>query len=282
MWTKEQLPDQTGRTVLVTGAAGGLGQVVSRDLVGAGAHVVAGVRNVEAARDVFADLGGAVDVRRLDVASLTSVREFAGSWAGSLDVLINNAGVMDVPAARTSDGLDLQTATNFFGPFLLTNLLRPHVRDRIVHVTSQLHRQARLDLADLDWRTREYHPMHAYRESKLAVVLFSLELQRRLAAQGSPVRSIVAHPGITRTPLAAHSRSNVINHVRPMTNSPAVGALSILFAATADLPGNAYVGPRGPGGFKGHPAIGKPGRNGADEQVARDLWDVADRLTGRP
>ena len=280
MWTTKQMPDLSGRTVLLTGAAGGLGRVVTRELAGAGARVLAGVRDVEAARAAFADLPEAVEVRHLDVASLASVRKFAASWTGALDVVINNAGVMDVPAARTEDGLDRQTATNFLGPFLLTNLLLPRITDRVVHVTSQLHRQAHLDLADLDWRRRTYRPMEAYRDSKLALVLFSSELQRRLSAQASSVRSILAHPGITRTPLAAHSRSNVVNRIRPITNSPEVGALSILYAAIADLPGNAYVGPRGPGGFKGHPAVGKPGRNGTDEQLARALWSAAAQLTG--
>lgn len=273
------MPDLSGRTVVVTGATGELGRVVTRTLTRAGARVVAGVRDPNKGHAALTDMPGPVEVRRLDVASLASVRDFAQAWTGELDVVVHSAGVMDV-AARTDGGLDLQTATNFLGPFLLTSLLLPHVTDRVVHVTSQLHKQAHLDVADLDWRTREYRPMDAYRDSKLAQVLFSLELQHRLTARSSPVRSILAHPGIARTPLAAHSRANVVNRIRPITNSPEVGALSILYAATVDLPGNAYVGPRGPGGLKGHPAVGKPGRNGMDADLARDLWDAAADLTG--
>lgn len=183
-------------------------------------------------------------------------------------------------AARTGDGLDLQTATNHTGPFLLTNLLLEHVTDRVVHVTSQLHTQGKIDLADLDWRTRKYHGMAAYQASKLAVVLFSLELQRRLTASGSPVRSVLASPGIARTALAAHSRSNVVNRFKFLTNSPERGALSVLYAATEDVSGNAYVGPDGPGGLRGYPAVRRQGKAGLDETLAGRLWDATADLVG--
>ncbi|MFJ9783054.1 SDR family NAD(P)-dependent oxidoreductase [Amycolatopsis sp. NPDC101161] len=277
-WTTDDLPDLGGRTVGVTGAGRGLGLITARELARAGARVVLGVRDVGKARAAVAGLPGTFDVRPLDVADLASVRAFAGSWSGPLDVLVNNAGVMDVPAARTADGLDRQTTTNHTGPFLLTNLLLGHVTDRVVHVTSQLHRQGKLDLGDLDWRTRDYHGMAAYRASKLAVVLFSLELQRRLDAAGSPVRSVLASPGIARTALAAHSRSNVVNRFKFLTNSPEQGALSVLYAATADVPGNAYVGPDGPGGLRGGPAVRRAGKAGLDAELARRLWDATDGL----
>ena len=128
------------------------------------------------------------------------MREFARSWTGPLDVLVNDAGVMDVPAARTPEGFDVQTATNHLGPFVLTRLLLPVITDRVVSVTSQLHRLARLDLDDIDWRARRYRPMPAHRDSKLALVLFSLELQRRLAAEGSPIRSVLACSPCRATP----------------------------------------------------------------------------------
>lgn len=259
-------------TVLITGGARGLGLAVARQLSRAGAHVVLAVRNPADVQEF--------EARRLDVSDLSAVRAFAASWTDDLDVLINNAGVMDVPAARTADGFDRQTATNYFGPYVLTNLLLPHLRDRVVHVTSQLHRFARLDPDDLDWRTRPYRPMPAYESSKLALVLFSLELQRRLDAAGSPVRSVLAHPGIARTGLAAHSRSNAINRLRFLTNDAAQGARPIVYAATADVPGNAYVGPRGPGGLKGTPAVRRAGRAGRDPALAARLWEVTAALTG--
>jgi NAD(P)-dependent dehydrogenase (short-subunit alcohol dehydrogenase family) len=261
-WTSNDLPDLTGRTVVITGAGRGLGLITARELARAGARVVLGVRDTGKARDAVAGLPGTFEVRPLDVSDLTSVRAFADAWSGDLDLLINNAGVMDIPAARTADGLDLQTATNHTGPFLLTTLLLDRITDRVVHVTSELHKQGRLDLADLDWRTRKHNGMQAYQASKLAVVLFSLELQRRLTAAGSPVRS------------------NVVNRLTFLTNTPERGALSILYAATQDVPGNSYVGPAGPGGFRGSPALRKPGKAGLDPALAGRLWDATADLVG--
>ncbi|MBV7703559.1 SDR family NAD(P)-dependent oxidoreductase [Nocardia nova] len=277
-WSRNELPDMTGRTVVITGAGRGLGLITARELAGAGAHVVLGVRDPQRARRAVADLPGIFDVRPLDVAELGSVRAFAEAWSGDLDILINNAGVMDIPAARTRDGLDQQTATNYIGPFLLTTMLLDHITDRVVHVTSQLHRQGKIDLADVDWRTRKYDAMAAYRASKLGVVLFSLELQRRLTADRSRVRSVLASPGIARTGLAAHSRANLVNRFTFLTNSPERGALSVLYAATQDVPGNAYVGPDGPGGLRGYPAVGRQGKAGLDEELAARLWNATAEL----
>ncbi|MBK3577124.1 SDR family NAD(P)-dependent oxidoreductase [Streptomyces sp. MBT65] len=279
-WTANDLPDLTGRTVVITGAGRGLGLITARELARVGARVVLGVRDTDKARHAVADLPGAFEVRPLDVSDLTSVRAFADAWSGDLDILINNAGVMDIPAARTPDGLDVQTATNHTGPFLLTTLLLDHLTDRVVHVTSELHKQGRIDLTDLDWRTRKHNGMQAYQASKLAVVLFSLELQRRLTAAGSPVRSVLASPGIARTSLAAHSRSNVVNRFTFLTNAPERGALSLLYAATQDVPGNAYIGPDGLGGFRGSPTVRRPGKAGLDQALAGRLWDATADLVG--
>ncbi|MEV8507600.1 SDR family NAD(P)-dependent oxidoreductase [Actinoplanes sp. NPDC051475] len=279
-WTASRLPTMAAKTVVITGAGSGLGLITARELGRVGARVVLAVRNVDKTRRSIADVPGDLHVRELDVADLDSVRNFAESWSGALDILINNAGVMDIPAARTAQGLDVQTATNYFGPFLLTNLLLPRLTDRVVTVTSQLHRQGRLNLDDLDWRSRDYRSMGAYRDSKLAVVLFSLELQRRLDASGSPVRSVLAHPGIARTALAAHSASNVINRLTFLTNDAEHGALPILYAATQDVPGNAYVGPDGFAGLRGYPAVGRPGKAGLDPAVAAGLWKATSVLTG--
>jgi NAD(P)-dependent dehydrogenase (short-subunit alcohol dehydrogenase family) len=279
-WTANQLPDQTGKTVVITGGGGGIGLITARELARVGARVVLAVRNVDKARQAAAGMRGIVDFRRLDVADLDSIRAFAQSWNEELDILINNAGVMDIPAARTAQGLDLQTATNYFGPFALTNLLLPHLTDRVVTVSSQLHRFGKVNLDDLDWRTRKYNGMAAYQSSKLAVVLFSLELQRRLDADGSPIRSILAHPGIAPTKLAAHSRSNIANRLTFMINDVEHGALPILYAATQDVPGNAYVGPDGFGGFKGYPAVRKQAKAGMNVAMATRLWDETASLTG--
>jgi NAD(P)-dependent dehydrogenase (short-subunit alcohol dehydrogenase family) len=279
-WTAADLPDMTGKTVLITGAGSGIGLITARELGRVGAHVVLGVRTPEKARRAIAGMHGVFDVRRLDVSDLTSVREFAQAWTGDLDILINNAGVMDIAAARTADGFDVQTATNYTGPFVLTNLLLPHLTDRVVSVTSQLHRRAKLDVADFDWRSRDYHQMNAYNDAKLAVVLFSLELQRRLTASGSPVRSVLAHPGIATTSLAAHSSANAVNRLKFLLNDAEHGALPTLYAATQDVPGNAYIGPDGPGSIKGHPKLRKPGKAGLDEVTAGNLWRATAALTG--
>ena len=270
-WTAEDLPSMAGKTLIVTGATSGLGLITARELARVGARVVLAVRDTEKGRRVLADMTGDVQVQQLDVSDLGSVRAFAARWSGRLDVLINNAGVMDVPLTRSNDGLDHQTATNSFGPFLLTDLLLPHITDRVVWVTSQLHRMGRLHLEDLNWERRPYKPMAAYSDSKLQVVLYSLELQRRLSAAGSPVRSVLAHPGIATTPLAAHSPSDAINRFSFLLNDPQRGALPTLYAATQDLAGNAYVGPDGLGSVRGYPEgsqaqQGRPrygGRSGA-------------------
>jgi NAD(P)-dependent dehydrogenase (short-subunit alcohol dehydrogenase family) len=279
-WTAADLPDMAGKTVLITGAGSGIGLITARELGRVGARVVLGVRSTEKGGRAIAGMPGDFDVRRLDVADLTSVRRFAQAWTGDLDVLINNAGVMDVPAARTADGFDVQTATNYTGAFVLTNLLLPRLTGRVVSVTSQLHRRSRLDVDDLDWRSRKYHRMNAYNDSKLAVVLFSLELQRRLTASGSRVRSVLAHPGIATTSLAAHSSANVINRFAFLLNDPEHGALPTLYAATQDVPGNAYVGPDGFGSIKGYPSVRKQGKAGLDESKAANLWRTTAALTG--
>lgn len=273
-WTAADMPRMKGKTVVVTGASSGIGLIAAREFARAGAHVVLAVRDVQKGQDVARTLNGEVEVRPLDVSDLASVRDFAADWTGPLDVLVNNAGVMDVPPTRTNDHLDLQTATNSFGPFLLMNLLLPHISDRVVWVTSQLHRMGHLNIDDLNWDIRPYKPMDAYNDSKLQVVLFSLELQRRLTAAGSKVRSVLAHPGIATTALAAHSASNAINRFSFLLNDPEHGALPTLFAATQDVPGNAYFGPNGLGSIKGHPKVRKPGKAGLDGVSATNLWDA--------
>jgi NAD(P)-dependent dehydrogenase (short-subunit alcohol dehydrogenase family) len=279
-WTTADMPAMTGKIVVVTGASSGIGLIAARNFAAAGAHVVLAVRNLEKGHDVATTMAGDTEVRQLDVSDLTSVRAFAGDWTGSLDVLVNNAGVMDIPLSRSRDGLDIQTATNSFGPFLLTNLLLPHITDRVVWVTSQLHRMGHLNLADLNWETRPYKPMDAYNDSKLQVVLYSLELQRRLTAAGSTVRSIVAHPGIATTTLAAHSSSNAINRFSLLLNDPEHGALPTLFAATQNVDGNAYVGPSGLGSIKGNPRVRKPGKTGRDPEAASILWSAVSTKVG--
>src|SRR3954465_11267356 len=193
-WTADDLPDLSGRTLVVTGANSGIGLAAARALARAGAHVVLAVRDLSRGRDAAASIEGSTDVRRLDLADLASVHAFADGWDGDLDVLINNAGVMAVPERRTKDGFELQIGTNHLGHFALTNLLLPRVRDRVVSVASGAHRMGAIRLDDLNWERGGYNRWRAYGQSKLANLLFTSELQRRLEEAGSDVRAVPPPP----------------------------------------------------------------------------------------
>ncbi|MEY9844618.1 NAD(P)-dependent dehydrogenase (short-subunit alcohol dehydrogenase family) [Streptacidiphilus sp. BW17] len=282
-WTATDLPDLAGRTAVVTGASGGIGLITAHELAGAGARMVLAVRDTDKGAKVARAMAGDTEVRQLDVSSLDSVRAFADAWTGDIDILINNAGIMQVPLAFTADGFESQAATNYFGPFALTNLLLPHITDRVVTVSSQLHRRGHLRTDDLNWKTRTYNATAAYCDSKLDVTLFAIELDRRLTASGSRVRSLLAHPGIAATNLTAHVGGfpGFMNRaMRFMTNDAEVGALSTLYAAVEDIPGGSYVGPSGVGGIKGYPAVRKPSRAALAPEAARALWAATAALTG--
>jgi NAD(P)-dependent dehydrogenase (short-subunit alcohol dehydrogenase family) len=282
-WTSTDLPDLAGRVVVVTGASGGLGLQTTRVLAGAGARVVLAVRDVAKGDKVAAGVSGETEVRALDLADLASVRSFAEGWAGPIDVLVNNAGIMAVPEGRTTAGFELQIGTNHLGPFLLTNLLLPSISDRVVTVSSQLHRRAKIDLADLNWERRRYDPMRAYVDSKLANLLFTFELQRRLSQANSRVRALAAHPGIARTNLAraAGGTSAAFDrYLGWLFNDVERGALSIEYAATQDVPSGSYVGPGGFAHFRGYPEIHEPSAAARDPQTGGRLWELSARLTG--
>lgn len=282
-WTAAQLPDLSGQTVVVTGASSGIGAVTAGELSRAGAKVVLGVRDVAKGEAAAARMAGETDVRRLDLTDLASVREFAGGWAGHLDILINNAGIMMVPAGRTADGFELQIGTNHLGHFALTNLLLPQITGRIVTVTSDLHKIGKIKVDDLNWENRTYKPLGAYCQSKLANVLFTLELQRRLASSGSVVRAIAAHPGVAETNLISHvgGFQGAVSKLflGPITQDGEHGALPTLYAATQDIPGGSYVGPDGLIHTKGYPEVSKPSRLSRNADLARRLWDASASLT---
>lgn len=284
-WTTADIPDLTGKTFIVTGATAGLGEVTTRELARAGARVVMAVRNEAKAAEVARNIGatrGEIEVRHLDLSRLASVREFAEQWTDPLDVLINNAGISLVPLQHTEDGFELQMATNYFGAFALTNVLLPHITDRVVSLSSQLHRMSRLRIADLNFTGRKYSDAVAYSDSKLAILLFANELQRRLAAAGSEVRSITAHPGIARTTLVSHDPGifGRVNSLGPLLNDVEHGALPTLFAATEDIPGGTYVGPDGFASIKGYPKVRKPSAAARDPHKAKALWDATAALVG--
>jgi NAD(P)-dependent dehydrogenase (short-subunit alcohol dehydrogenase family) len=280
------VPDVPGKRVIITGANSGIGRAAARVLAAAGADVTLAVRDLEKGRAAAAAINGKTEVRRLDLADLASVREFADGWSGEIDLLINNAGVMIPPLRRTADGFELQFGTNHLGHFALTNLLLPRVTGRVVTVSSTAHRIGKIDFDDLNWEHRRYRKWAAYGQSKLANLLFTSELQRRLIAAGSPVLSMAAHPGYASTNLQSHSESGLWEFLMGtignglFAQSESEGALPTLFAAFADVPGNSFAGPGGFREVRGAPRLVGRSKRAWDGDVARRLWQASEELTG--
>ncbi len=298
MWTAEQIPDQSGRIAVVTGANSGLGLATARELARAGALVVLACRNLEKGEGALARRGGVPRAaRRRSWSSSTSpasasVRSFAERFRGAhgrLDLLINNAGVMATPRRRTEDGFELQFGTNHLGHFALTGLLIDAMEGRedarVVTLSSTAHKAGRIAFDNLGGE-RRYFRWRAYAQSKLANLLFALELERRLSAKGSTIKSMAAHPGYAATnlqfagpPLVDRLAMVVGNAV--IAQSDEMGALPTLYAATEPgLPGATYAGPDGIAEQRGHPKPVSPNGAARDEQVARRLWEVSEEMTG--
>ena len=281
-WTAADLPAFTGRTVIVTGANSGLGLITARELTRVGAHVVLAVRNTAKGDDAAAGLSGSAEVRKLDLQDLASVREFA-EGAPEADVLVNNAGIMAVPYEVTKDGFESQIGTNHLGHFALTNLLLGKITERVVTVSSMFHRMGKMDLNDLNWQHRQYNVWFAYAQSKLANLLFTSELQRRLDEAESPVRALAAHPGYSATNLQSHSAGRFSTAFlaagdRLVATDADFGARQSLFAVSQDLPGNTYVGPRF--GFYGRTQPVGRSRAARQTATATALWELSEQLTG--
>lgn len=291
-WSTEDIPDQSGRTAVVTGANTGLGAVMARELSRKGARVVLACRDVAKGADVAADLVGA-QVVRLDLSSLVSVREAAAEIRDGherIDLLVNNAGVMMTPRGVTQDGFELQLGTNHLGHFALTGLLLDRLvatrGSRVVTVSSLAHRlgSGRMNFEDLN-SERAYDRMGAYAQSKLANLLFTHELQRRLVATGAETIAVAAHPGISSTDLGRYvpwyARPVVSGFTLAAGHSAAKGSKPILRAATdAEVVGGDYVGPSGFRQMRGRPVM--VGSSGAsrDPAAMRRLWEVSEKLTG--
>jgi len=283
-WTAADLPSFTDRTVVVTGANSGLGLMTATQLARAGAHVVLAVRDTDRGERAAATIPGSTEVRRLDLADLASINAFADGWNGDLDVLVNNAGVMAVPEQRTKDGFELQIGTNHLGHFALTNRLLGQITDRVVTISSTAHRTGAIRLDDLNFEQGDYGRWTAYGQSKLANLLFTLELQRRLDEVGSEVRAFAAHPGYAATNLQGHTGSGLQHRLMSVTNrlfaqSDAMGALPILFAASQELPGASYIGPDRLKEQRGHPAPAQRSAAAQDAETARRLWQLSEQLT---
>lgn len=290
-WSAIDIPDQTGRVFVVTGATSGIGLVTARELARAGGYVVLACRDLDKAARVRETIPGGdkhSEVRHLDLADLDSVRAFAdGVSDWRIETLINNAGLMAIPAARTAQGFEMQFGVNVLGHFLLTSLLVPRLTDRVVWLSSLMHRSGRIDLDDLNWQQRAYDRRKAYSQSKLADLMLAYEMQRRLVASGSHLRSMAAHPGYSATELQTRTQTpldtvlGLLNRIPQIAQPAEQGALPSLFAATvSDLPGGSFIGPDGPLGARGFPRPVGSSAASHDREVAASLWSRCEDLTG--
>lgn len=300
-WTRDDIPDQSGRIILLTGGNSGLGLEAALGLARKGARVIATTRSMERAREVAdriaAESGeGTVEFEQLDLADLASVRALADrilERGQGVDVLVNNAGIMAVPDRRTTaDGFELQLGTNYLGHFALTGLLLPTLLARpgarVVSITSYDAAFGKIRFDDLQWEAK-YNPWSAYSQSKLATMLFALELDRRVRARSLDLVSVAAHPGLARTNLQyagptlgrKSMQTAGARATRFMYQPPEKGVLSALYAATApDVTGGTLYGPGGRSHLRGDPKQAKPSKRALDEEAARRLWDVSEELTG--
>ncbi len=299
-WTAADIPDQTGRQAIVTGANSGLGFETALALAAQGSGVTLAVRDTAkgeaAAEQIRARVPQAsLEVRRLDLADLASVDEFAWLWREAhpegLDLLINNAGIMAIPRRETADGFEMQLGTNHLGHFALTGRLLEAIRPdgRIVTVSSQAHRMGKIAFEDLMGQ-RKYGAWRAYGQSKLANLLFMRSLAERLERAGSTVMSVAAHPGYASTHLQAvgpemrgqgwmNTVMGGLNKV--LAQSAAMGALPTLYAATFPaIRSGDYIGPDGFGEQRGHPRLVGMTASARDDAVADQLWSVSEDLTG--
>jgi NAD(P)-dependent dehydrogenase (short-subunit alcohol dehydrogenase family) len=294
-WTATDVPDQTGRVAIVTGANSGLGFDTAAVLADKGAHVVLAVRNLDKGNEAADRIrsknpNAEVSLQELDLTSLDSIRKAADQLRADyprIDLLINNAGVMYVPTRETTkDGFEMQFGTNHLGAFALTGQLLdnmlPVEGSRVIAVSSVGHRiLARIHFDDLQLE-RKYNRVEAYGQSKLANLLFTYELQRRLAAKGTPTIAAAAHPGFADTELMRHLPSAIPNFLwRPFAQPADMGALPTLRAATdPDVQGGQYYGPDGIGETRGHPKLVESSAQSHDEDLQRRLWTVSEELTG--
>ncbi len=300
-WTQNDIPDQKGRVVIVTGGNSGIGYEAGLALAERNAHVILAVRNVDKGAKAVQSIrqrfsSAEVKVMALNLADLKSVRSFADQFLASydrLDILINNAGVMALPEVRTAEGFEMQFGTNHLGHFALTGLLLPALKAtpdaRVVTVSSGLHTSGDIHFDDLQWKIR-YDRWGAYSQSKLANLLFAYELQRRFDVSGIKIISAGCHPGYAATNLqmAGPQMDGSVFSVWMMkaanlliAQSQKMGALPTLFAAIApQVNGCDYIGPTGMGGMRGYPDKVMSNDKSYDEVVAKRLWAISEELTG--
>ncbi len=289
-WTAADMPDQSGKLAVVTGANSGIGLVAARELAGHGARVILACRNVQKGEAAADTIAGEREVRHLDLGDLASVRAFAESLTDErLDLLVNNAGVMAPPRRLTKDGFESQLGTNHLGHFALTGLLLRKLlaapEPRIVTVSSGAHRIGTIHFDDLQGE-RRYNNWLWYGQSKLANLMFCFELQKRASAANTSLKSLAVHPGYARTNLQFAGPKAYEQLIMRVTNpllgqSADMGALPTMYAATVpDIPGGSFVGPDGFMEQRGHPHLVTAAKKAYDEDAWRRLWEASEQLTG--
>jgi len=290
-WDSENVSDQKGKVVIVTGSSSGLGYETAKVLANKNATVIVAVRNEAKGNTAVEKIkvenpNADIQVMLVDLANLESVHEFAENFKkkfNKLDLLINNAGVMTPPYTKTKDGFELQFGTNHLGHFALTGLLIDLIKEtpnsRVVNVSSTAHKIGKLNFEDLNWETRRYSKMRSYGDSKLANLYFTNELQKRLRKQSSGVIVASAHPGGSATELSRHSPFFKVLSL--FAQNSKMGALPTLYAAVApDVQGNDYYGPGGFQEFGGYPKKVESSKRAKRDDVAANLWDVSEKMTG--
>ncbi|GAA4543658.1 SDR family NAD(P)-dependent oxidoreductase [Mycobacterium paraffinicum] len=287
-WTPSRLGNMTGKRIVVTGATNGVGLGTARALAEAGAHVILAVRNTELGEQRAAEMGGSTSVARVDLADQSSVRAFAQSIDDDIDILINNAGALTDRRTDTVDGFEMTLGTNLLGPFALTNLLLPKVRTQIINVGSDAHRSATLRMDDLHLRRHKWTRLGAYAQSKLAVMLWGLELDRRLRAAGSPVVTHLTHPGwvasnlsqLGDSPVMAAAHKVVKLVADRLANDIDEGAAPTLYCISEPIPPGSYVGVTGRFGLRGGPVLIGRSQGACDYDTAARLVAFAEEQTG--
>lgn len=287
-WSASRLGNLTDKRVIVTGATSGVGFATAGALADAGAHVILAVRNTELGVRRAAEIGGSTEVLRLDLADLSSVQDFSGSLDGDVDILINNAGALAQNRVETVDGFEQTVATNLLGPFALTNLIFGRVRSQIINVGSDAHHSATLRLDDMHLRRHKWTVMGAYARSKLAVMLWGLELDRRLRAAHSPVVTQLTHPGwvasnlsyLSDKPVTAAAHRMVKAVAKVFANDIEAGAAPTLYCISEPVPPGSYVGVEGRFGLRGGPVLAGRTAVAGDYEAAAELCRFAERETG--
>jgi NAD(P)-dependent dehydrogenase (short-subunit alcohol dehydrogenase family) len=287
-WSPSRLGNLTGKRIIVTGATNGVGLGTARLLARAGAHVILAVRNTELGAQRATAIGGSTSVAKLDLADLSSIRAFPELLDDDVDILINNAGTLTQNRTDTVDGFETTMGTNFLGPFALTNLLFGRVRSQIINVGSETHKSATLRLDDMHLRSHRWTVVGAYGRSKLAVMLWGLELDRRLRVAHSPVVTHLTHPGwvasnlshLSDNPLMAAGDRVVRAVANRLGNDIEQGAAPTLYCISEPIPPGSYVGVDGRFGLRGGPVLIGRSAVACDYDAAAKVFEFAEKETG--